>query len=129
MRSIRSAPPYCAREASCASASPAAPTTRPIHHAATTCLIPRLLIANVLEEPLGRQLPPQALAPRRLEDDRRDREELRALDVAALRVGHLFARCPSLRAPACDVGEIHLVASAGHVRRALAALHLLPAWI
>src|SRR5689334_2479841 len=62
-------------------------------------------IPDVLQEPLSRDFEPQAGRLRALVDLRGDRKELRALEIAALRIGDLIARGAALRLAADEIGQ------------------------
>src|SRR5580704_5457768 len=66
-----------------------------------------LSVPDVLQEPFGRNLPAEAGAPGELVDLAGDREELRALQVAALRIGDLLAAGAALDPALRQVGERH----------------------
>src|SRR4029079_2782595 len=80
------------------------------------------LVANVLEEPFGRNLPPESLRPRGLVDPPRHRVELCALQVARCRPRELVARLASCLAAGHESLEIDELV--GH-RDAVAALAFL----
>src|SRR5688572_7205385 len=128
MRSMRSGPSYWANEVSCA----CAPSAQATGMAAASMRIIDFMnpssIADVLQEPFGGKLAPQARPARRFEDEPRHREELGALHVAPFRIRHLVARASRARATIEDVRIADLV-PAGHVRRLASALHGLPARI
>src|SRR5258706_2386168 len=83
-------------------------------------------IAYVLQEPVGGQVASQAFAARGLVSHGGHGEKLRALDVAALRVGDLLRRKAAALPAGDDVAETHVVAVAGHARRAPAHPVLAP---
>src|ERR1043165_9661529 len=123
---MRSAPRYSASDASAAFASPAATRAKAPNHAPIVFMPVSPLISNVLQEPLRWQLPPQPFAARRLVHDGRHREELRALDVAPLRVRHLVTRSARLLASIDHLRVAHVAARARDGGRALPAAHFLP---
>src|SRR2546426_601674 len=86
-------------------------------------------IAYVLQEPVGGQIAPEPLAPRRLVGRGGHGEELHALDIAALRIRDVLPRRPAAGFAADHVAETDIVAHSGHLRRAAALPLLSPAGI
>src|SRR5689334_9672768 len=80
----------------------------------------RSLVADVLQEPLGGNLAARALRSRRFVDATGDRIELRALQVAALRVRHLLPRGASGAPSRHQVGEEDDLVGEAHAVGALA---------
>src|SRR5436853_117995 len=86
-------------------------------------------IAYVLQKPVGGQIAPQPLAPRRFVGGGGHREELDALDIAALRVGDLVSRSAAADPAAHHVAEAHVAVLARHLGRAAAHTIRFPAGI